>query len=129
MSDVLLDTCVVIAHLRRRTNALQHVEKGGMAFITNTVLGELWHGICKSGRPENAVADLGNFLEHVGVLQSDGRTAEIYGEIASGLERAGRRIPTNDIWIAAIALECGLPIATQDPHFLRVDGLEVLLWK
>ena len=34
----------------------------------------------------------------------------------------------NDIWIAAVALEHGLPLATRDPHFSLVSGLTTLLW-
>jgi predicted nucleic acid-binding protein len=35
-------------------------------------------------------------------------------------------IPVNDIWIAAIALETGLPVLARDEHFSRVRGLSVV---
>jgi predicted nucleic acid-binding protein len=89
----------------------------------------LWHGIRKSTAPEKGEALLALFLGQVGVLHPDEGTAEIYGTIAASLERKGAKIPVNDIWIAAAALECGLPLATSDSHFQRVDGLQVLLWQ
>ncbi|MEO5958497.1 MAG: PIN domain-containing protein [Opitutaceae bacterium] len=42
---------------------------------------------------------------------------------------AGTPIPENDLWIAAVALEHGLPVATRDIHFARVPGLTVLDWR
>lgn len=128
MSDVLLDTSVVIQHLRRKSSVLPRVKPGSTAFVTTTVLGELWHGIYKSDQPQKGAAGLAEFLKQVGILHPDEATAERYGNIVATLERKGIPIPSNDIWIAAIALECGLPVATQDRHFQRMEGLEVLLW-
>jgi tRNA(fMet)-specific endonuclease VapC len=44
------------------------------------------------------------------------------------LEAKGQIIPENDIWIAAVALECDMPLATRDAHFQRVEGLTVIQW-
>ena len=32
------------------------------------------------------------------------------------------------IWIAALALQHGLPLLTRDAHFREVEGLNVLGW-
>ena len=45
------------------------------------------------------------------------------------LAKAGTPIPDNDLWIAAVGLEHGLPVATRDQHFARVPGLEVFHWR
>lgn len=37
-------------------------------------------------------------------------------------------IPDHDIWIAALAKQHGLDVATRDAHFQNVDGLTVLRW-
>ena len=37
-----------------------------------------------------------------------------------------RLIPTNDIWIAAAALETGARLVTYDAHFGKVQGLFIL---
>ena len=129
MSDVFFDTSVVVAHMRGRYDSLERAGRQNTVFISATVLGELWHGIRKSASPDQGKALLGLFTRQVGVLHPDEGTAEIYGGIAASLERKGTKIPVNDIWIAAAALECGLPLATSDAHFQRVDGLQVLLWQ
>ena len=49
-----------------------------------------------------------------------------YAEIHGALRRAGKPIPTNDLWIAAIAIEYGLVLYTRDAHFSHVPGLALL---
>jgi Predicted nucleic acid-binding protein, contains PIN domain len=53
---------------------------------------------------------------------------QIYGRILSRLRVAGRLIPTNDAWIAALPVQHGLPVMTQDRHFDHVEGLTVVGW-
>ena len=38
-------------------------------------------------------------------------------------QAVGKPIPTNDIWIAAQAMENGSAVATSDRHFEEIDGL------
>jgi predicted nucleic acid-binding protein len=52
--------------------------------------------------------------------------AERYGILISQLTRQGTPIPTNDIWIAAAALETGSRLVTYDSHFEHIHGLIVL---
>ncbi|MBM5797283.1 MAG: type II toxin-antitoxin system VapC family toxin [Cyanobacteria bacterium K_Offshore_0m_m2_072] len=42
------------------------------------------------------------------------------------MRRKGRPIPTNDIWIAASALERGAALFSFDDHFKQIDGLRVV---
>jgi predicted nucleic acid-binding protein len=55
--------------------------------------------------------------------------AEQFAEVSAQLIRKGKPIPTNDIWIAAIALAYGLILVTSDEHFQHIDGLQVEDWK
>ena len=50
-------------------------------------------------------------------------TSDRYSRIALSLRRKGRPIPTNDIWIAAHAMETGAELISFDEHFDQVDGL------
>jgi tRNA(fMet)-specific endonuclease VapC len=40
----------------------------------------------------------------------------------------GTPIPENDVWIAAVTLECAMPLATRDAYFGHVTGLQLLRW-
>ena len=44
-------------------------------------------------------------------------------ESQSSLRAKGRPIPTNDIWIAAHAMETGADLVSADRHFEHVDGI------
>lgn len=62
------------------------------------------------------------------MLVSDTATGQAYGQIKSALRAKGRPIPENDIWIAAIAMQYNLVLATRDEHFREVDGLVIETW-
>jgi tRNA(fMet)-specific endonuclease VapC len=47
----------------------------------------------------------------------------IYSQIVTNLRQIGKPIPTNDIWIAAVAFQNGLKLFTKDSHFQAVAGL------
>ena len=55
-------------------------------------------------------------------------TARIYGDIKNSLKEKGQPIPENDIWIAAIAQQYTLTLATKDIHFEAVENLKVEIW-
>ena len=82
----------------------------------------------KSAVPKKNQAVLETFLQTVAVLNPDPATALHYAEIATVLEHKGTPIPENDIWIAAVAIECGMPLAARDAHFANVEGLSLLRW-
>ena len=52
-------------------------------------------------------------------------TAERYAVILNSLWQAGTPIPTNDIWIAASAMEYGLRVVTTDEHYDKVPQIMV----
>jgi predicted nucleic acid-binding protein len=39
------------------------------------------------------------------------------------VRQKGRPIPSNDLWLAASALQQGLALATYDDHFSTISGL------
>ncbi|MEI9896232.1 MAG: PIN domain-containing protein [Chthoniobacter sp.] len=55
-------------------------------------------------------------------------TATHYGAISAALKKKGAPIPSNDLWIAALAVQHGLPILSQDQHFDLVPGIRRLAW-
>lgn len=126
---LLLDTSVVIAYLRGRMDLRQHAAPNEALFLPLVGLGELYKGALKSERATHNLKQIGALLTIVAVLNPDPATALKYAEVATALERAGGVIPENDMWIAAVALECDMPLATLDEHFLRVPGLTVLDWR
>lgn len=126
--SVLLDTSVVVRHFRDGNALALHLAAFEELYLPQTALAELYAGAYRSARPEKNVQQIERFLEAVDVLLPDESTPELYGRIAAQLAQAGTPIPQNDIWIAAIALQSGLPLATCDAHFGHVTGLQLLRW-
>ena len=127
--SVLLDTTIVVDHLRGKSPVLNaHINQTTTLYLPVTALGELLYGAHRSVFEAKALKQIESFVQLCAVLGTDERTAHYYGQISSDLARLGKPIPQNDIWIAAIALEHSLPIATRDQHFSFVPGLTVLAW-
>jgi predicted nucleic acid-binding protein len=61
-------------------------------------------------------------------LHSDNTTITHYAGIGNELRALGRPIPTNDIWIAALARQHDMPILSQDRHFDYVSGIQRIDW-
>jgi tRNA(fMet)-specific endonuclease VapC len=53
-------------------------------------------------------------------------TAEVYARIRIALKQKGKPIPENDLWIAALCIERGSPLATSDEHFAAIDELTIV---
>ena len=127
-AGILLDTSVVVAHLRGRIDIRALTVAGEPLFLPLVALGELYKGAEKSARPADNRQLVDDFVQMAALLHPDTATAESYARAAVALEAKGQVIPENDLWIAAVALECDMPLATRDAHFDRVDGLTVLHW-
>ena len=91
------------------------------------VLGELLHGFRKGNVFEQNLGNLRAFLKEpqVEVMPVTFRTAEIYSEFLLHLQTQGTPIPTNDIWIAAIAHQCRGELATRDGHFISLPLVDL----
>src|ERR671939_46553 len=69
-----------------------------------------------------------DFAARSSILVCDHTTARQYGESKNALRAKGRPIPENGLWIAAVALQYSLTLATRDDHFREVDGLTIVKW-
>ena len=124
---VLLDTNVIIAFFSGEKAVSQRFTDAEV-LVSSTVLGELYYGARKSAHAAANIARIEQFAAAVQVLSCDADTAQLYGRIRDRLRLKGRPIPENDIWIAAVALQHGLPLATREDHFNEVDGLRIENW-
>jgi len=125
---ILLDSSAIIAHFRGKLDLFQLVSPGEPLFMPLVALGELLKGAFKSADPARHLGKISALLKVVAVLNPDSSTAEQYARASVALEAKGQPIPENDLWIAAVALELDMPLATRDAHFDRIDGLAVIRW-
>lgn len=103
--------------------------RAGRIVVCPIVIGELRYGIARSSRPENATARLDALLSVVRPVALDEATSAHYGAIRADLERRGKIIGNNDLWIAAHACASRLILVTHNiREFARVPGLKVEDW-
>jgi predicted nucleic acid-binding protein len=97
--------------------------------VPATVLGELEAGFEMGLHARENRTTLARFLQEpfVTVLSTTPDVARRYGQTFARLRRAGTPIPTDDIWIAAAAMDAGGQLLTFDRHFQQVTGLDCVL--
>lgn len=123
---LVLDTSAY-SHLRAgHSGVLDHMAQASVIGVPAVVLGELAAGFTLGRRAKENHSVLAEFLAEpfVSVLDVTAATARHYARIFSALRLAGTPIPLNDVWIAAVTVECGGHLLTFDTDFRRVAELE-----
>ena len=125
MSRILLDTSGYSALLRGDARVLSRIQEADVIVVTPIVLGELKAGFSMGKHKEKNRRELSRFLQspRVAVLPLDEETSERWAVIVSSLRRVGTPIPTNDLWIAASAMQHGVAVLTMDSHFEKVPQI------
>jgi len=126
--NYLLDTSVIIAALRQDQSVLEHLTNARSVFIPMMAVGELFYGAFRSREREKNEALIRKMIAVNTVLTGDKETGYWFGSVKDNLRRKGQPIPENDIWIAAMAMQYGLVVATRDKHFEFVEDLNVEMW-
>jgi len=125
---LILDTNALSAFVDGDQELLGAIESEAELTIPTIVLGEYLYGIDQSRQRASYQAWIRANLALFDVLPVVRETAESYSEIRHELKAAGTPIPTNDLWIAAVARQHRLKIVTRDTHFRSVRGLRVVAW-
>jgi tRNA(fMet)-specific endonuclease VapC len=119
------------------TNALSALADGGASvrerlrtsegpFLPVIVLGEYRFGLLDSRERARRERWLDELTRYWVVLPITVSTTDFYARIRRSLKLSATPIPSNDAWIAALAIEHGLPVLTNDPHFAQVKGVEII---
>jgi len=125
MNTILVDTSVYSRAMAGGVEEATVLRGADRILVCPIVLGELLDGFARGKHAARNREVLGQFLAavRVQVVPITPDTSEFYARIVGALRQAGRPIPTNDIWIAACAMEHGAALATRDRHFALVPGL------
>ncbi len=127
MTRIALDTSAYSAFKRGHAEVTAAIRSTNELLLCTVVLGELLGGFAHGSRDEENRHELAQFMRspRVIVVPMLQETAERYAVIYARLRDAGTPIPTNDIWIAASAMEHGSALLTLDSDYLRVGQILV----
>lgn len=125
---MILDTNALSAFVDGDAAVARVLRRQTSAAIPVIVLGEFQYGVAGSRHRQAYELWLARHLSSFDVLSVTEETAATYAGVRAALKRSGRAIPANDAWIAALALQHGLPVLSRDLHFDAVPGLEREDW-
>ena len=124
-----LDTNAVIEFLEGDEALVQLIRKGHEELLlSSVVVGELLFGARNSAQADTNLERYRRFVYHCRVTPIDEDTAEVYATVRKELRSGGFKIPDNDIWIAASAMQHDAVVVTRDRHFSHVEGVTTRSW-
>ncbi|MGI8407182.1 MAG: type II toxin-antitoxin system VapC family toxin [Actinomycetota bacterium] len=126
MSRGLADTSVFIA--RESGRALQVELFPDEVAVSVITIGELRAGVLAAADVETRDRRLGTLTQALALepLPIDGGVAESWARLRLLLRNSQQRMPVNDSWIAATAMSLGIPVVTQDDHYVDISALSVI---
>lgn len=129
MRKLLLDTNAYSAFKSGNQEVLSIIQHTDILYINPIILGELMAGFAHGKFYEKNMLELKQFLDNsrVQVCYIDEVTPTYYATIYASLKKKGKPIPTNDLWIAASALQYGCKLCSFDQHFSLIDNLVVAI--
>lgn len=128
MKRFVIDTNIYSAFKTNDPAVVARFREAEEIVVCSTVHGELLAGFKCGSREQKNATDLEEFLDRprVSYVTTDAATAEFYAEIFKQLRAKGSPIPTNDMWIAASAMQHGLAVCTRDEHFSCIENLIIV---
>ena len=128
MRRLLIDTNIYSYALKGDGDVVKVLRKAEEIGFSVISIGELLSGFKGGGRELKNREELETFLDspRVVVYSVNEDTSEFYAEILHNLRKIGKPVPTNDIWIAAVAFQNGLQLFTKDTHVKTIAGLSLV---
>jgi tRNA(fMet)-specific endonuclease VapC len=128
----LLDTdiCAFIARRKHpKVSSRFQKHRAGELAMSVVTYGELRVGAEKSDRYPATLDALEVFTQMVPVVPMELEVARFYSQVRLDLERRGKIIGTNDLWIASHCLQLGLTLVTNNEReFSRIPNLPIENW-
>jgi tRNA(fMet)-specific endonuclease VapC len=125
MNKVLIDTNIYSLAMEGDVSIVNRLRKIDVIGFCVISIGELYSGFKAGSRETRNREELHFFLDspRVVIHAIDEGSADFYAAILNTLKAAGTPIPTNDIWIAAIAFQHGYKLFSRGSHFTLIPGL------
>ncbi len=125
---LVLDTNIYIDFAKGEPEVVDALaEFGDEIYMPSAVIAELSYGFMKGSRQEANEKKLQEIIDSldIRIINADRDVARKYTLIYHHLVEKGRKIPINDVWIAASCLAIGGTMITRDKHFLEITMIDL----
>ncbi len=134
--NYLLDTNICIYIIKKspekvikKLEAIIKAEGKNEIYLSSITVSELYYGVEKSTQVDKNLEALKGFLTPFQVVDFDLRSAEIFGQVRSKLEKMGNVIGPYDLQIASVALAHDfILVSNNTKEFERVESLQLENW-
>ena len=104
------------------------VNYGETLYLPAIVIAELTFGFMQGNRQQYNEEKLRYIIDQlqIEIINVNSDVARKYALIYLHLIKKGRKIPINDVWIAACCMELGGTLFTRDKHFKSIELIDCL---
>ena len=127
-AGLILDTNALSACAEEDASLMEILAGAQELALPVIVIGEFRYGIAQSRHSARYQRWLDGLIADCSVLGVEEQTTHYYAAINLDLRKAGKPIPTNDLWIAALCRQHKLPLLSRDRHFDAVSGIRRMDW-
>ena len=126
---ILFDTNSLTDAFRGDDRLLTRIEQASVVWLPFVATAEIRAGFLGGNRPTQNEAVLRDFLSlpGVGILYPDHQTTWAFARLLTYLRQRGTPIPTNDLWIASLAVQHELTLVTRDRHFEHLPQIHCVV--
>ena len=125
---MILDTSALSAAAEQHPRIMEILAAADRLALPVVVIGEYRYGIEQSRYRARYRRWLEGLIADCTVLEVNEPTTHHYAAICRELRQAGKPIPTNDVWIAALCRQHQLSLVSRDRHFDAVSGIQRFDW-
>ena len=123
---MIIDTNALSDFAEGNASVREQIAESDGPYLPVIEIGEYRFGLLGSRQGRPRLSWLEELVRHWRVLDVTQETTAFYADISQRLKTQATPIPSNDKWIAALAMEYGLPVLSNDPHFDVIPGIERL---
>ena len=122
---LFLDTSAYSFAMRGENGVVSLLREAEELIMCPITTGELFAGFARGSKEIENHKVFKEFLKspRVRIVPITTDTSVFYAKILNDLRAIGKPIPSNDIWIAACAMQEGAQLLSSDRHFQAVPGL------
>ncbi len=129
MTALVLDTNIISYLFKRTPEANKYLPHliGKTPFVAFQTIAELDYGVLKTNWGANRIAQLEAYVAQFTLIPYSRSLAQSWATAKNLARQNGRPIDPADAWIAAVAIEYGVPVVTHNKKdFVGVTGLQII---